>query len=310
MHYVTIGVPQGAILAPTLFNIYVNDLTSAFASGTLCQYADDTSLIVAADSMVSVAEQCKTAISNMSDWCIENRLQLNGKKTALLQFCNSAISRSIYVNYNGKSIPTDSVVDFLGLSVDVHLNWEAHSNKLISKLASALFGMRSLREAVSMDSLKLFYFAYVESRIRYGIIFWGGSAHAERIFKMQKKILRCMFNKPQTASCRPLFIDLNIMTLAALYIYELIMHCIKNNDAYGRNCDISTSMRTRGSENLTIPIHRTQLFESGPHYKAILCYNKLPTEIKELRGRSHFKSALKSFLIRKSFYSLTDFLNM
>ena len=309
-HRVTVGVPQGALIAPTLFNIYVNDISSVVTSGLLCQYADDTSLMVAGDDASSVAERCRTAVSDMSEWCAGNRLLLNTNKTAFLQFSNSAVSSSLYLSHKGRSIPTSSSVDFLGMTVDARLRWEDHTDKLCNKLATALFGVRSLRGVVNTESIKMFYYAYVESRIRYGIVFWGRSSHVGRVFKMQKKIVRCMYNKPQTASCRPLFKESNIMTLASLYIYEIMMFCRKNTDAFLRNCDISKTMRTRNSQNFVAPQHKTQLYETSPHYNAILFYNKLPNELRQTKGLTAFKFALKSYLLQKSYYTVSEFLNM
>ena len=307
---VTVGIPQGSILGPTFFIIYVNDIASQIKSGKLCQYADDTSLVVSGSTMASVASGCATAVQDMSDWCVGQQLKLNTDKTALMQFQNGASAGSLYVGHRGKSIPTSAVANFLGITVDCRLRWEDHCTKLSGKLSSALFGVRGLRCAVSVESLKLFYFAYVESRLRYGVIFWGCSPHAERVFKLQKKIIRCILDKPQTASCRPLFRSLCILPLASVYIYELLMYCKRNEGVYLRNCDISKSVNTRNSEDLSIPKHKTHLYESSPHYKAIQCYNKLPINIRRVQGLNQFKTALKEFLVQKSFYSLTEFLSM
>lgn len=235
---------------------------------------------------------------------------MNVGKTALIQFSNRNPigSESVYIKVDGRSLPTLSSVSFLGLTVDYRLRWEEHCAVISGRLASALFGIRSIKSSVSMESLKLFYFAYVESRIRYCIIFWGSSPHADRVFKMQKKIIRCMTNASRDASCRSLFKDLRILPLASVLIYELVVYYVNNKAQYTKNCDISNSLRTRHSEDIAIPRHRTHLYETSPHYLSILCYNKLPVLLKNPQNVKQFKFALKMFLHEKSFYSLSEYL--
>ena len=285
-------------------------MASRLTSGVLCQYADDTSIIITGANTTSLEERCAIAVGDMANWCHSQKLKLNAEKTRLLHFQNRATADDLRVSYEGRDIPTNDVVNFLGMTVDAQLRWGEHCDALTGKLSSAVFGMRTLRGVISLDALKMFYYAYVESRLRYGVIFWGSSSHSIRVFRVQKRVVRCMFGEPQTASCRPLFKTLKIMPLGSIYIFELLTHYVKNKGAYRRNNDISTSCKTRNGDDLSIPKHKTHLYESSPHYKAIICYNKLPKTIKNCKAPKQFRAALKEYLVRESFYSLDEFFNV
>lgn len=236
---ITCGVPQGSILGPTLFLLYVNDLKSSLPSCSLAQYADDTSCVVAQPDIGLVSLQANKIISAMCLWCDNNRLRLNVEKTSLVQFrASTNISCSSYVRYGGRSIPETEYVGFLGLTVDSQLKFEEHCSTLERKLCSAYYGVRNLRTCIGLDALRMFYFAYVESRLRYAIIFWGSASCAHRLFIYQKRIIRCMVGASSMDSCRPIFKQLNILPLWSLYLYEILLFYKNNENVFVKNGDI------------------------------------------------------------------------
>lgn len=197
----------------------------------------------------------------------------------------------------------------LGLTVDSRLRWDAQIDELCSALARSCYAIYKIRDTVSFHVLKTFYFAYVQSRLSYGIIFWGSSAFLQRLFVMQKRILRCMLFISSRTSCRGYFADAEILTLPGLYVYRLLVFYRENQQLFPTNRDVSMSVSTRYSQRLSVPQHRLTLYERSAYYGAITAYNALPEHIRNSSNTGAFCRSVKSYLTRESFYSFEEFLN-
>ena len=167
------GVSQGSILGPLLFILFVNDLLDGFDEGLVCQYVDDTSLLVAGRSFSNLSRICTQSATQMAQWCTNNSLKLNTEKTGLLVFAKRENQESPLVILNHKSVPIADSVRFLGVTLDSHLTWEQHISQLNSKLNSACAIIRRLKNVVSLHCLRVYYLAHVQSLLNYGICFWG-----------------------------------------------------------------------------------------------------------------------------------------
>jgi hypothetical protein len=94
------------------------------------------------------------------------------------------------------------------------------------KMYSASYALRQVKYTLSIDSLKIIYFAHMHSITSYGVIFWGNSPSAKKVFKLQKKIIRIISNIGMRDSYRENFINLKIITLYSLYAYSVILFVV------------------------------------------------------------------------------------
>jgi hypothetical protein len=150
-------------------------------------------------------------------------------------------------------------------------------------LNTACFVIRTIQAITSTETLRMVYFAYVHSIMRYGIIFWGNQPHSDKIFKIQKRLIRIITNSRTRDSCRELFKSLEILPLYSQYIFSLSIFVIKNKHLFSTNNQIhSAATHTRFKTNLHPPIANLTKFQKGVYYSGIKILNNLPHDIKDL----------------------------
>jgi hypothetical protein len=153
------------------------------------------------------------------------------------------------------------------------------------------------------------YFAYVQSVMSYGIIFWGNQPHSERVFKIQKRVIRIIANSRARDSCRDLFKKLELLPLYSQYIFSLLIFMIKNKHLFSTNYDIH-SVHTIFKTNFHLPIANLTKFQKGVYYSGIKIFNNLPHNIKDLASDiKMFRNALKRFLLTNPLYNSHEYFN-
>jgi hypothetical protein len=155
--------------------------------------------------------------------------------------------------------------------------------------------IRNVKLMVSMKTLKSIYFSYFHTIMSYGIMFWGNSSHAERVFKLQKRAVRIMKGCGSRESCRGHFRDMCIFPLRTQYIYTLMMFAVKNRGIFDTN-KVHYEINTRH----IMDIHMTQvnlaIYRNGVYHMAVRIYNALPDTLKETSNDiERFKGTLKEF---------------
>jgi len=132
---------------------------------------------------------------------------------------------STQIKYDQECITSASAIKFLGLTIDDTLSCKQHIQHVLNKMCTACYALRNVKHIVPIDKLTVIYFAHIHSIISYGIIFWGSSSHANKVFILQNKIIRIITNTRPRDSCREVFKSMEIMTLYSQYIYSLSVYC-------------------------------------------------------------------------------------
>lgn len=180
------------------------------------------------------------------------------------------------------------------------MNWERHIDELLTRLSSACYMIRNMKPIMTITTLKIIYNSYFHSVMSYGLIFWGNSASAEKVFRMQKRAIRLMVGCGYKQSCRNRFKELNILPLRAQYVYLLMMFVVKNRDKFALNNDYH-DLLTRRRMDLHMNQVNLAVYGRGVSHMAVKVFNALPYNLKEIASiPNQFKvklTRLMNFLI-------------
>ena len=207
------GVPQGSVLGPLLFLVYINDLNVAIHFSSTTHFADDTCLLLHGTNPKKMTKQMNIDLKLLRNWLRANKISLNASKTELLIFrsVRKNIDYDMRIKIDGKRIFPSSFVKYLGLYVDEHLNWSYHC--VAPKLSRAVGMLSKIRHYVPWLTLLNIYHAIFSSILNYGSIVWGqkvGSS-AGRIQTIQNKAVRVLNFAPFRSRSDPLYHDSKIL---------------------------------------------------------------------------------------------------
>ncbi|CAK1595268.1 unnamed protein product [Parnassius mnemosyne] len=306
---INFGVPQGSILGPFLFLIYINDLPNITRHNTIL-FADDTTVIVKCENADTYELEVNMAIKNIIDWLYCNNLQINIDKTKMIQFQTSK-RQPLNINVKYKDTIIEQVVStkFLGIMLDQNCNWKTHVDYICDKLDRFVYAIKRLRVTVSTEAALCAYHGYVSSVLSYGILLWGNSVDIKKVFRVQKKCVRAIYGAWCTDSCKPLFKKYNILTLPCLYIKEVCLFVKQHPEHFEKHIDVSKrNVAPRNKHKLYLPQCRLELHKRNSYVNAIKVYNKLPNSFKEL-PLTMFKKKLTQWLKEKCFYDFKEFIS-
>ena len=215
---ITTGVPQGSLLGPTLFLIYINDISKASSFFKFICYADDTTLV----SSIASAEKCcgskdindisnfiNKELEKISNWLDANKLSLNTGKTKFMMFrkkCGLIQPNKIPdIQLKGSKIKMVPEFDFLGFLISDDLTWNNHQQKVEKKISKVNGVLSKLRYSLPRHTLKTIYNSLILPHLQYGITLWGSNISQELV-KIQKQCIRKInMAKKWDAHCDPLF---------------------------------------------------------------------------------------------------------
>jgi hypothetical protein len=217
---VRFGVPQGSVLGPLLFLLYINDICNVSNDGKFILFADDTNIFVAADSESAAYNKANRILTTVQNYMICNLLHINKKKCCYIYFSPKKCKNSnqnpvnLQLSIDGTIIKRVRQAKFLGVTIDDQLSWKPHLELLNKKLKSACGRIYRIKNSLPESLHKLIYHTLFESHLSYGITVWGGvsNSNLDPLFKTQKKCIRILFGDNEAfadkfktcARCRPI----------------------------------------------------------------------------------------------------------
>ena len=290
---ITCGVPQGSILGPLLFLIYINDLPLVSKRAVTVLFADDTNALYTGKTYDELIHVVCNDLSSLSDWFKCNKLALNESKTKYMIFHTryNKPPENFVITLNGVTLERVEITKFLGVLIQENLNWKAHIDYVCNKIAKSIAILAKLKHYVPRYVLLIIYKSLCLSHMLYALSVWGGSSLSslKRLNTLQKKGIRHVCNAKYNSHTSVLFKQCNVLKLSDMFKIQCCKLMYKKrrgllNHYHSSKLpikgDVSNRM-TRQSFDVSLRVHNNLSKINSLNYKVGTSWNELPFALKE-----------------------------
>ena len=220
------GVPQGTVLGPLLFNLYVNDLSNFLSCETI-QYADDTVLLSSHDEVLKCKDELEKAIEKCIQFFKLHHLKINPDKTEFIIFGSSNPHDETTLKVGDKLISSKAEIKYLGVNIDKDLKYQKQVKILLSKMAQGIKCIYALRNIIPTGYKKIILNAFVLSHVQYSSVLLA-TINQNLITTLGKQLnwaIKACFHRQKFDSSSDLKMNLGILPISLLFDYRAATYC-------------------------------------------------------------------------------------
>ena len=293
-----IGIGQGTLLGPILFLLYVNDLPNISNNIEILLYADDTAIYKSYNNINNVIPHFNTELDLFKNWFFANRISVNFDKTSAMNFSLSRLPFNDTILFNNLNINFVDNYKYLGVIFDSKLIFKNHIYYISDKISKIVGLFYKIFPDIPYEVRLNLYYSLFYPYLLYCNIIWGGAAdtHLNKIFLLQKKVIRLICSEPYLSHTNNLFFKSKILKVHDVYKFMLCLYFHQNRTSFH---SFSHSHFTRNRNQIVPEFERLTLSQRSVYYACPIAWNDLPEYLKNIRSYSNFKFNLKNFLVSK-----------
>ena len=304
---ISCGIPQGSVLGPVLFLLYINDFNQSSDLFDFHLFADDANLFYRHKSLSILESDINNELVNINTWLCANKLSLNIKKSNFVLFHppQRKITLQVKLYISGTSLQKENCIKYLGIMIDSNLSWKTQISCISKKIKRSIGILSKLRYYVDLSILIKLYYALIYPFLIYGIITWGNTypTTIQPLSVLQKKAVRIMTFSKFDEHSSPLFKKLNIIKLSDLIKYHISIFMFKFHNqllpsvfnSYFTSVENIHSYNTRATAKKCyyLPKARTNYGLFSVRYQGPKIWNMIEQQIKLSSSIHQFKQKLK-----------------
>ena len=217
------GVPQGSVLGPLLFIIFVNDIVNSSKLLKFILFADDTNLFYSCTDLALLQTNINLELGKLSIWFRANRLSLNVNKTNYVIFRRNQVNMDLAIHIDNIPLTRVNSTKFLGVFIDSKLSWNTHVTNVASKISKGIGALCRVKSLLPKSILLMLYHTMIYPYLNYCCIVWGGASSSvlEPVKVLQRRALRILDKTNYRAPSNPLFIKYNLLKLNDIYLLQV-----------------------------------------------------------------------------------------
>ena len=311
IRYIECGVPQGSVLGPLLFLIYVNDFVNC-TDAKMRLFADDTNVFISDKDPAVAKQQAEECLQKLNSWLSANKLLLSEQKTNFSVFMphNKIVPDFLNtIRIGRKLIFRTRSCKYLGLILDDKLCFDEHINQLSKDLMKVIYAFRIITNWVPEREKMKLYHAYFHSKIQYGLEIYGNAAnkYIKKIEILQHRALKALFNLDWLTPTAELYNTYKVLSVKDLFSYKVVQFVHKQLSDKKTNVFSNYFKRlahehypnTRNRDRLSLPKIKSENGRRIMKYTGAMSWNSLCKALKCDLDKMSYKRFVK---IVKTYY--------
>lgn len=302
------GVPQGSVLGPTLFSLYINDIKSAVKDCSINLFADDTLLYDSGKDIKVIENNLNKNLQMIDKWMSINSLKSNSSKSKcmLIKNVRSNINQNLNINMSGERLEQVVEMKYLGVIVDNKLNFKAHAQYICKKVAKKINFLSRISNDISMFARITIYKSIISPHFEYcgSILYFLNQTNMQVLQKLQNRAMRVILKCNRYTPIQNMLQTLQFMSVKQRICYNTLIFIFKIREGllpkYLQDRITYISERhdhsTRQQNDFYIHFRQKSFAQNYLFFKGLIMFNALPNKVKQIKNLNSFKREISTYV--------------